>query len=411
MISIIFSLGFYGAIGFVFYVLLRRKAFFSLSVLGLYFLFLLFVFITTVFDQSVFWAVFATLASFLIWSWIFLIFFMPALFFDFWRSKRIRMQNIGMQDNKRKITIAVIVFIFIAIIAGFIFVKYPELFKWERELENNLNLGEPRIIIISPKQTEGTLDYSLIDYPLKQSPIYNQLNEYCSDLKEEPWTIQQDARLVKNSNEVIIPSIRQLIFASGNEEPNCVTIVKVFSVPQSGKYLYLEVSKLTFKEHFSWPIYRLDLSDLSIKKLSISAGGSIRVEEGENFMGFLSSNNTLLSDGKKLVWWDEKKVYLINLEKDSESILYTAPQNQWLISGVDPEDVIGQFFNTDVQIDKNQNQITIGVYDKIMSQDGKRIFDESGDINWLELEPKGERLIEHKFKLMDRVTISIPLDN
>src|SRR3989344_2834345 len=100
MISIIFSLGFYGAIGFVFYVLLRRKAFFSLSVLGLYFLFLLFVFITTVFDQSVFWAVFATLASFLIWSWIFLIFFMPALFFDFWRSKRIRMQNIGMQDNK-----------------------------------------------------------------------------------------------------------------------------------------------------------------------------------------------------------------------------------------------------------------------------------------------------------------------
>jgi len=255
-------------------------------------------------------------------------------------------------------------------------------------------------------------NYSLVEYPLKQSPIYSQLPEYCFDHGNESQTIQQDTHLVKNNNEVIIPSIRQLIFASRNEEPNCITIVKVFSAPQNGKYSYLEVSELSFKEHSSWPIYRLDLSDLSIKKLSIiSSGGSITIEEGENFMGFLSSNNTLLSDGKKLVWWDERSVYLVNLETDFKSILYTAPQNQWLISGVDPEDVIGQFFNTDVQIDKNKNQVTIGVYDKIMSQDGKMIFDESGDINWLELEPKGERLIEHKFKLIGRVTISIPLDN
>lgn len=139
---IIFSLGFCGAVGFVFYVLLKRKAFASLSVLGLYFLFHLFVFIIGVFSENVFWGVVMTGMSLLYWSWLFLVFFVPSLFFDFWRVKRVNIQN-----NKNKIKITVIILIFIVFVAGFIFVKYPEFFKGENNKNDSLDEIEDENIV------------------------------------------------------------------------------------------------------------------------------------------------------------------------------------------------------------------------------------------------------------------------
>ena len=357
MINIIFSFCLYGAIGWVFYILLKRKAFFSLSVLSLYFLFQLFVFISAILSESIFWAIFITATSFFLWSWLFLVFFVPALFFDFWRARKIRMQNIGTQDNKSKNKIALAVLIFVALVVGFIFVKYPELYRGENRGNNEIDLTEDFSdssisFKINPK------DYSLVGYPLEQSPIYSRLPEYCFNPEDKSSTVQQDTRIVKNNNEVVVPSMRQLIFASENKEPNCITIVGIFSAPVDGKYLYLKVSELSFKEHLDWPIYRLDLSDLSIKKSSyVSTGGSIRTEEG-----FIVNKNELLFDGKKVIRWDDREVYMVNLETDSKTTLYSTPQNQWLVSNINPTDVIGKFLDTDVKI--KGNNILIGVYDK-----------------------------------------------
>jgi hypothetical protein len=235
-------------------------------------------------------------------------------------------------------------------------------------------------------------DYSLANYPLKDSPIYNQLPEYCFDADNKSQTVQQDTRLVKNNNEIVIPSVRQIIFASENKEPNCVTKVDVFSAPSDGKYLYLKVSELSFKEHSNWSVYRLDLSNLSVKELSsIDTGGSIRIEGGESFTGFIDNNGTLLPDGKRLVHWDEKSVYLVNLETDSKSILYTAPQNQWLVSNVNPQDVIGKFFDTDIKV--KGNNVTVGVYDK------NETFVKN---------PPGYHDYDINYKLINRITIPIP---
>lgn len=251
-------------------------------------------------------------------------------------------------------------------------------------------------------------DYSLVDYPLKESPIYDQLkklelkarlkqaeksgdygNEYevCFDPNQESWTVQKDTRLVKNSGEIVIPSIRQLIFASENEEPNCVTEIGIFSTPIDGKYLYLTISELSFKEHSSWPVYRLDLSNLSVKRVSnVSVSGSIDTEEG-----FISNHNELLPDGKRVVRWNEKDVFLINMETDSSSIIYTAPDNQWLVSNVNPQDVIGKFLDTDVKV--NRKQVIIGVYDQ------NQTFTKN---------PSGYQDYDINYVLKNRITIPIP---
>ncbi|MCK6462507.1 MAG: hypothetical protein L6Q29_01665 [Candidatus Pacebacteria bacterium] len=287
----------------------------------------------------------------------------------------------------------IIILVIVVFAAGFAFVKYSELYK--------KNSGKTDSNKIIPK------DYSLVGYSLKSSPIYSELPDYCSDPKQEPWTIQKDVQLVKNGNEIIVPSLLQLIFASDNEKPNCITEISIFSAPKNGKYLYLEVPELSFKEHLNRPIYRLDLSNLSVKKLSnVSIGGSNTVEEDGKFFGFIIANNVLLPDGKRLIQWDENGVYLVDMKTDYKNILYTAPQNQWLISSIDPEDAVGQIFNTDVKIEGNQ--IVIGIYDKNISQDGKVVFDNDGDINWKELDPSGEHMIEPKFKFIEKVTISIP---
>lgn len=273
-------------------------------------------------------------------------------------------------------------------VAGFSYVKYPELYKGEsNEVDLVEDIDDTNVSFkINPK------DYSLVDYPLKQSPIYDQLDRYCSDAKEESGTIQIDTRLIKNGNAILIPSLRELIFANENQKPDCVTKISMFSAPTNGNYLYLVVSKLSFKEHSSWPIYRSDLLNLSIKKLSyIDTGGSIRIKEGENFIGFLDNNGTLLPDGKRLVNWDERSVYLVNLETDSKRILYTAPQNQWLVSNVNPQDVIGKFFDADIKIEGNN--VVAGVYDK------NKTFAKN---------PPGYHDYDINYELVNRITIPIP---
>lgn len=251
-------------------------------------------------------------------------------------------------------------------------------------------------------------DYSLADYPLKESPVYDQLKnlelkarlkqadksgdygneyEFCFDPNQESWTVQKDTRLVKNSGEIVIPSIRQLIFASENAEPNCVTEIGLFSAPTDGKYLYLTVSELSFKEHMNWPVYRLDISNLSVKRLlQVDWGGSIDTEEG-----FISNDNKLLPDGKRVVRWNDKDVFLINMETDSSSIIYTALNNQWLVSNVNPQDILGKFLDTDVKV--NGNQVIIGVYDQ------NQTFTKN---------PSGYQDYDINYVLLNRITISIP---
>lgn len=246
---------------------------------------------------------------------------------------------------------------------------------------DNLNTKPNKFTEIKPK------DYSLLNYPLKESPIYDQLSDYCYKPENEEEIIQKDTRLVKNSGEIVIPSIRQLIFASENAEPNCVTEIDLFSAPTDGKYLYLTVSKLISKEHMNWPVYRLDLLNLSVEKiLYVSVGGSINTEEG-----FISNENKLLPDGKRVVRWNDKDVFLINMETYSSSIIYTAQNNQWLVSNVNPIDVIGKFLDTDVKV--NGNQVTIGVYDQNQTFTKNSPGYQDYDINYV---------------LVNRITISIP---
>lgn len=173
MINIIFSISFYIAIGFIFYILLKRRAFFSLFVLGLYSLYHLFVFILVTFDESFFWGLITTLMSLFFWSWLFLLFFVPALFFDFWKAKRVAIQDSQPKSNQRQRAYLMIIIFLILISIGGVFYFFSKR-EENISIKNKKNeessqfsgkniikdFGDTGIIVISPKLNQ-TISSSL----------------------------------------------------------------------------------------------------------------------------------------------------------------------------------------------------------------------------------------------------------
>lgn len=274
-------------------------------------------------------------------------------------------QPIVPQDNKNKIIFAVVISSLITALivgAGVYFWTTQKSGK-VTEQQNNQNVNQTplspsndNVAGINPK------NYSVVNYPLKQSPVYSQLDQDCFD---PYWASAQDSRLVKNQTEVLIPSLLQLISSSDNEKPNCAKYVSVFSAPDNGQYLYLQTS---FNTGSDVPysglsgIYRLDLSNLSVKKLSVSDF----VGTFDLYRGVASDSYKLLADGKRLVKWNMNGVYLVNLEADSKNDMYLAPQNQWLISSI----VFGMGQIAEYDVTVSGNQVVIGVYDKTKTQEG-----------------------------------------
>jgi len=238
-------------------------------------------------------------------------------------------------------------------------------------------------------------DYLLEEYPIKQSPVwepfYSQLKQSCYG-KWADYDLK-DMRFVKNG-DVVLPSLRQLIFSSENKRPDCKMMFTKFGVatiPESGKYLYLRLF-IQDGEDDEY-VMRLDISNSSVKKLSVGKNS-----DWNNWMG-TDYTYKLLSDGKRLIQWDDKGVYFANLETDSEFTLYNAKQNQWLVSSITqiPFEGADNATNYDVKVDKDH--IVIGVYEK--SEKNKNIHIYSGSLV-LDSEAIGES------KLIDRITIPIP---
>lgn len=168
MINLIFSISFYIAIGFIFYILLKRRAFFSLSVLGLYFLYHLFIFILVTFDESFFWGLIATSMSLLFWSWLFLLFFVPALLFDFWKARKVAIQDSQPKSNQRqKIYLMIIIFLILISIGGVFYffnkkgenisIKNKQNEESSQSSDKNIikDFGDTGIIVISPEHNQA----------------------------------------------------------------------------------------------------------------------------------------------------------------------------------------------------------------------------------------------------------------
>lgn len=243
------------------------------------------------------------------------------------------------------------------------------------------------ITVINPK------DYSLIKYPLKQSPIYNQIGEECMEGGERYWVNAQDARIVKSGNETIIPSLLQLISFSDGVRPNCEYILdfKIFSAPADGKYLYLQIHPFTYRENVPSRVYRLDLYNLLAKNLSTFPYEYPSIPDSNN--GISGDEYRLLSDGKRVVKWTDTVVYLVNLETNSTNILYIVPQNQGLVSSFTEDEIVG-YSNYDIKIDGNN--IMVGVYEGIKFQNDKSVT----------VDENGHKSFSPKF--INRVTIPIP---
>lgn len=308
-------------------------------------------------------------------------------------------QTIVPPDNKNKMVLAVVVSVLItALVVGagvyFFTTRGSDKVAEQQNIQPTPTPSNNNVGAINPK------DYSLVNYPLKQSSIYSQLDKDCLD---SYWADAKDTRLVKNQTEILIPSLLQVISSSENQKPNCAMSVSVFSAPADGKYLYLQTSYNTGSDvPYSGVsgLYRLDLSNLSVKKLAITEFLSAT----DLYRGSASDSYELLADGKRLVKWNMSGAYLINLETDSKSTLYSAPQNQWLISSI--EFGMGQIAVYDVKI--NGNQVVIGVYDKTKTQEGYPIKIDQYENVTVESSTWDREGGTIKPKLISHQTVSIP---
>jgi hypothetical protein len=252
-------------------------------------------------------------------------------------------------------------------------------------------------------------NYSLVIYPISKSPIYKSLSQDCLDKTNQLLVARTDFRLLNKRGEIIVPSLKQLVYTTDKSAdlPKCYNlIIDIFSKPSSGNYLYLSGhSDLGNDAPYSGidTLYRLDLSNLSLNKLAVT-----------DFVAMFylyrgGENNTykLLTDGKRLIKWNQNGIYLINLELDTNTTLYKVTKNDWLVSNIYFE--MGQVAGYDVKI--TNNQIEVGVYDKTRTQDGKPItIDQYDNVNYDGYydEHTGERENDIKLKFKEKVTLTIP---
>jgi len=260
--------------------------------------------------------------------------------------------------------------------------------------------------ITKPVETVSQIDpqdYSLAAYPISKSPIYESLSQDCSNKG------RTDFRLLNKQGKIIIPSLKQLVYNTDKSAdlPECYDLmIDIFSKPNNGNYLYLS-SYLDLDNDAPYSgidtLYRLDLFNLSLKKLMVADF----VAMFHLYRGGENNTYEILADGKRLIKWNRNGIYLINLELDTNTTLYQAPKNSWLISNVDFE--MGQVAGYDVKI--TGNQIEVGVYDKTKTQDGKSIIiDQYDNIDYegYYKEHSGERENDIKLKFIKKTTLTIP---
>ncbi len=273
-----------------------------------------------------------------------------------------------------------------------------EIVQQEIEDSNGPSVNSPNNIVAN--KIDNRL-YSLIDYPLKQSPVYNQLDEEFRT--DSYWANAQDTRLVRNDTEVIIPSLIQVISAVQNKEPNGSMVVDIFSIPAVKEHLYLKTRHI-FGSDMPYSgieeIYRLDLLDLSIHELAISDF----VRTVDLYRGAAGASYEILANGKNLIKWNMNGVYMINLETDSKNDFFIAPENQWLISSI----VFGMGQSAQYDIEVNEDQVVVGIYDKTQTQEGHPInIDQYGNVK-IESDTWNREFDTISPKFVDRITISIP---
>jgi len=252
-------------------------------------------------------------------------------------------------------------------------------------------------------------DYSLNIYPIAQSPVYGSLSADCLNKINQFTVGRMDFRLLDKNGEIIIPSLKQLIYNAdkSDDQPECYDLlIDIFSKPSNGNYLYLK-SYSDFGNDVPYSginaLYRLDLSNLSLKKLTVADF----IANFDLYRGGEDDTYKILPDGKRLIKWDQRGVYLINLEADTNTTLYQAPNNSWLISDVYFE--MGQVAGYDIKI--TDNKIEVGVYDKTKTLDGKSVtVDQYDNVDYdgYYNEDTGERENDIKLKFKERVTLTIP---
>lgn len=254
-----------------------------------------------------------------------------------------------------------------------------------------------------PQDKVNPQNYHLESYSIEQSPVYNKFKNKCSD---DDLYFLKDFRIVNEEDNIIISSLLSSIYSFNQIDywlNVCRTSVDIFSKPSEGRFIYLKSLINSYNDapssNFN-KLYRLNLSDLTIKELEVSNF----VRKFDLYRNNSEPSYKVLKDKKRLIKWNMDGVYLVNLEDDSKSKIYTTPDDQWLISNIIYS--LGHVAEYNIQF--SNNEIIINVYDKTITEKGNTIkIDQHGNVS-VDSDSWNRRNDPIKPKFIKKVSVPVP---
>jgi hypothetical protein len=245
----------------------------------------------------------------------------------------------------------------------------------------------PSLHVAARSDTDNA-HYNIVKYPFKDSPYFNialtcmeelsNKNENLDYAKRYMSTLN-DFKLVSFNGETIIPSLRK--FTATTENSCLGGELDIYSKPENDSHIYLQMFYIYENDAFNpglYKIYDLNLSDLSMTPLKIS-----RVLINDERIGdYVESTTRLLPDGKHVIKWTYKDIYLVDLANDSSKIIYSVPEGTWLVSSLNPDmgsngalykmDIMNNYIKTSLYAMETASgsPITIDRYGNIDSNSG-----------------------------------------
>ena len=235
----------------------------------------------------------------------------------------------------------------------------------------------------------STNGYKLVQYSIQDSPFYKSASNCIqtdSGFKSSAKYFQHlldsetDMRLEYQGN-IVIPSLRQFTLRENDHDCFGAETV-VFSWPINGDNIYF-YSYYDFENDKLNPgfvgLFKINLSNYSVHKLLSTniITRSISPEDGYLYV-YTPDTYTILSDGERVIKWTTTSIYLVDLNKDLVSTLYTVPAQAWLVKKLyAAQDTLAKF---DVKI--NGSRIDFGIYSKnLTASDTLVTTDQYGNYN------------------------------
>ncbi len=238
--------------------------------------------------------------------------------------------------------------------------------------------------------------YRVQSFSLKQSPSRNLVDPKCLE-----WG-NRDYRLVTDDGDVIVPSFIA-VFAGQEGLPECIfDYVRLLSYDsQDGPALYLDIG-LTYVAHAEGlGVYKFDVRNNKLTHLPVIS----------NYFDGSSEYTEIFSDDRTGVAIKNSGVYVLDITKDTASLIYTLSKEESVVQFLTLEEEGGYLPSYgSIQFFRYGDTLFVPIYSPTMTESGARVsYDDEGNMASFKVESPDWKNGDHVlFKHLRTLELRIP---